>query len=288
MLLVRDANMNIQKTPLISIITVCYNVETEIEQTICSVLKQTDTDYEYIIVDGKSKDCTMQIIERYTPIFIENNITLQVISEPDNGIFDAMNKGIRNAHGMWINFMNAGDSFHDNEVLNNIKKYLKNSKADVVYGNCYRYNEFYSYLKIPGDIKQLEKGMEISHQASFIRKKIQKKFPFSLKYQIASDHDLFLRLYLQGYQFEYVPQLICDFSLGGVSSSRLLTAYKETYMIRVNNGIVNPNRLISKVMYGYGYFLRMLELILPANLKWKLKAVKKRIIENKNAFISKN
>ena len=268
--------MENKKVPFFSIITVCYNAESEIERTICSVLEQSDTDYEYLIVDGKSSDKTLEIVEKYGNVFQEKRISMNIISEHDQGIFDAMNKGIRHAHGSFINFMNAGDSFYDRDVLKKIKEYLSNSKADIVYGNCYRYNQYYSYLSIPGDIELLKKGMAISHQASFIKKELQEKHLFSLKYRIASDHDLFLRLYLQGYQFEYIPLVVCNFSLGGVSSSSLLDAYKETYMVRVDNKVVNPHKLSTKVRYLCGYVERGFEMMLPVKLKWQLKAVKKK------------
>lgn len=268
-----------EKLPLISVITVCFNAEKDIEKTILSVLNQTNTDYEYIIVDGKSMDNTLHIIDQYMDGFIRKGVHIDLVSEQDNGIFDAMNKGIKKAKGIWINFMNAGDTFYDDDILKKIKLYLEKSNADIVYGNCYRYNKYYSYLKVPRDIDLLKQKMAISHQAAFIKKNVQEKYLFSLKYRMASDYDLFLRLYLQGYKFEYVPVLICRFSLDGVSNSKLVDAYKETYMVRVDNGVVNPHSLGAKVTYICGYTERLFEMMLPTDLKWKLKAVKKKVID---------
>lgn len=104
--------------PTISVITICYNAEKEIESTMISVLEQSFKDIEYIIVDGASKDGTMnkvrQILTRYP------NSNVQITSEPDKGIYDAMNKGIKKASGEWVILMNSGDTFLDNKVLENV------------------------------------------------------------------------------------------------------------------------------------------------------------------------
>ena len=99
----------------ISIVTVCYNAERSIKSTIESVLKQTYTDYEYILIDGKSTDNTYKIVCSYDKKFKNRGVQYRHISEQDQGIFDAMNKGIQMARGRYINFMNADDKFHDSE-----------------------------------------------------------------------------------------------------------------------------------------------------------------------------
>ena len=263
----------------ISIITVCFNAEKDIEKTLLSVLNQTYRDYEYIIVDGKSTDNTLNIIDKYKDYFIQKGIHIDVVSERDNGIYDAMNKGINRANGAWINFMNAGDTFYDQNLLYIMKKHLQESKADIIYGNSFKYNRYYSYFQISDDNPSLRQRMGFLHQASFIRTEVQKEHLFSLKYRIASDYDLLLRLYLQGYKFEYVPELVCAFSLDGVSNSRLVDVYKEIFMIRVANGAVDPNSFAVKAEYICGYIERVLEMMLPTDLKWKLKAVKKKILD---------
>ena len=263
----------------ISIITVCFNAEKDIEKTLFSVLNQACEDYEYIIVDGKSTDNTLSIIDKYIGDFIYKGIHIDVVSEQDDGIYDAMNKGINRANGVWINFMNAGDTFYDQNVLNRMKGYLQESKADIVYGNSFKYNRFYSYLQIPDDVALLRRRMSFSHQASFVRAKVQKEHLFSLKYRIVSDYDLFLRLYLQGYKFEYVPELVCVFSLDGVSNSKLVDTHREIYTVRVANGVVDPNSFAVKIEYVCGYIERFLEMMLPNDLKWKLKAVKKKLMD---------
>ena len=115
--------------PKFSIITVTYNAEKVLEDTIQSVVFQTYRDVEYIIVDGNSKDNTMEIVSKY-----RNHIS-KVISEPDKGLYDAMNKGIRMATGDYLCFLNAGDEFHDNETLQKTIHTLKGKELpDVIYG----------------------------------------------------------------------------------------------------------------------------------------------------------
>ena len=105
---------------LFSIITVCFNSEKTIERTIHSILNQSFLSFEYIIIDGKSEDKTNDIIQQYLPMFENRGIAVKYISEKDNGIFNAMNKGINMAEGVWIAFMNADDSYYDSEVLRDI------------------------------------------------------------------------------------------------------------------------------------------------------------------------
>ena len=121
----------------ISIVTVCYNAERSIKSTIESVLKQTYTDYEYILIDGKSTDNTYKIVCSYDKKFKNRGVQYRHISEQDQGIFDAMNKGIQMARGRYINFMNADDKFHDSEVLETL---FANQELDddVIYGNTVR------------------------------------------------------------------------------------------------------------------------------------------------------
>ena len=104
-------NQESENNPKISIITVSYNSEVVIEPTIKSILNQTFIDFEYLIIDGNSKDRTVEIIKSYESKFKEKNISYKWVSEPDNGIYDAMNKGILMSNGQWCNFMNTGDSF---------------------------------------------------------------------------------------------------------------------------------------------------------------------------------
>ena len=121
----------------LSIITVCYNSEKTIESTIKSILSQTNKNFEWIVVDGKSTDKTIEIIKRYLPEFKDNNIEVKLISEKDNGAYDAMNKGALSAEGDYLTYMNSDDTYYDDKSLDKFMNALLFSNADIIYGNTY-------------------------------------------------------------------------------------------------------------------------------------------------------
>ncbi len=162
-----------QKQPLCSIITVVYNGEDFIEETILSVINQTYNNIQYIVIDGGSSDKTVEIIKKY-----ENKINYW-ISEPDKGIYDAMNKGINVSCGEWLNFLNAGDSFVNEHIINSIFS-TEHSDTTIIYGDVKILKECgQSYIhpatKIVSD-KSIMKGMSVCHQAIFYNKKIMELY----------------------------------------------------------------------------------------------------------------
>ena len=151
----------------ITIITVCYNAQTYIERTILSVINQSYSNIEYLVIDGNSIDCTLQIVRKY-----EDKIT-KIISEPDKGIYDAMNKGLQMATGDWVNFMNAGDSFYSKDILAKVFCQDYPDKS-VIWGDTmlirngikqgiFKTTPFYNY-KLP-----FRTGKGICHQSMFFR-----------------------------------------------------------------------------------------------------------------------
>lgn len=218
--------------PFFSIVTVCYNAVSEIEKTIQSVINQTYNNLEYIIIDGGSTDGTLNVINKY-----KNNISV-LISEPDKGVYDAMNKGIVQAHGQWINFMNAGDTFASNQVLSEISKLdsslLKN--YDVIYGDCIvciSIGEKYSSVTKPfWKDKSIVPSKGFSHQSVFVRTDIAKSMPFNLKYKICADFNMMFSLYHQGHNFLYKKIAISKYEVeNGLSKRNALLAIKENAMI---------------------------------------------------------
>ena len=182
--------------PKITIITICRNAVGTIEATMLSVLNQTYPNIEYIIIDGNSTDGTKNIVESYA------NKLYCYVSEPDNGIYNAMNKGLQHATGEWVSFMNAGDTFASNDVLNNIfgaNEYAENIK--VIGGDTK--NQFADKTEIhhaePASI--IPYRLPFSHQASFVRRQY---CTFDEKYHIAADYNLFYNLY-----FEYGNEAFC-------------------------------------------------------------------------------
>jgi len=197
--------------PKISIITVVYNGEKYLEDTILSVVNQTYKNIEYIIIDGGSTDGTVDIIKKY-----EDRIC-HWVSEKDSGIYDAMNKGIDIIDGEWINFMNVGDSFYNHYVLESIfyKNYYHN--ADIIYGN---HNVIYSNktrVVQAGDIRKIWKGSQFCHQSAFISSELHKKNKFNLSNSIGADFEFFYKAYKENKNFEFIDVLVSNYSAGGIS-----------------------------------------------------------------------
>lgn len=218
--------MQANNLPIISIVTIVFNGEKYLEETIQSVINQTYNDIEYIIIDGSSTDGTLEIIKKY-----ENKLDYW-ISEKDNGIYDAMNKGISAATGDWINFMNAGDSFYDNSVLEKVFTQNDLKNIGILYGNHAVKNENKSEI-IHVDVKDYnwKRNIPFCHQSLFVRARLLKSYLFDLQFKIASDYDQFLRLKSKNIQTLYVPVTISCYLDGGISSISRSKLIKEYYKI---------------------------------------------------------
>ena len=203
----------------ISIITVCRNAEKVIEQTIKSVIGQTYNNIEYIIVDGASQDSTLDIVRVYLS---KGNI--RYISEPDNGIYDAMNKGIRMATGDYIQFLNAGDAFFSDDVVDKVVRNINSCKADVVYGNIlYQYPDGSEGIRVYGQVCStlfyFLLGDCINHQAIFAGRQCFAEGGFDTMYRICADREWMLRTKKKKYRFKALNLLICRYSLDMASES---------------------------------------------------------------------
>lgn len=218
-----------KKEPFFSIITVVYNAEDFIEETIKSIIGQTyNREMELIIIDGESKDKTIDILDKY-----KNKIDI-FISEKDKGIYDAMNKGIELANGKWICFMNAGDYFYNEKTLEDIHKYLlkKPDFQGILYGDSVVvYNDGYNWIRKAGEIKDLWKGMVFSHQSMYIEKEVVKKLKYDINYKICSDYNQCLQAVNRGYDFEQIDVPLSKISLGGVSDIDRIFTLKEFWKI---------------------------------------------------------
>ena len=185
----------------VSIVTVCYNSEVTIEQTIRSVLSQSYKNIEYIIIDGASTDQTLDIIKEY------KNDLAYLVSEPDKGIYDAMNKGIKKATGDIIGFINSDDWYSENAVLSIVEAFLS-SKADVVYGNTMIVENGTHKMVLCADLDNICYRMVFGHQAAFVKTHILRENLFDCAYKIVADHAFFLSLYFQKKSFFYKISLI--------------------------------------------------------------------------------
>lgn len=199
----------------ISIVTICFNAEKEIARTIKSVLEQTFEDYEYIVVDGKSTDSTLEVINQIMANYPTKNV--RIISEPDKGIYDAMNKGIKSAKGEWINMMNAGDTFVDEHVLASIFKQTIPEHISFLYSDFYKSTSFGRYFRVK---KQCgEHSRSFVHQSVIYRKRLHNEYGYYIVTPkiIISDFLFFLQMPLE--QIMKVDTVIAKYEGNGISES---------------------------------------------------------------------
>lgn len=225
--------------PLFTIVTVTYNAEKLLQQTIDSVLSQKFDDFEFIIVDGASSDGTVEIIRKNA-----QRVT-HWISEPDGGIYDAMNKGIDLASGEWINFMNAGDIFASDDVLACMAANMAGN-VTVLYGDRYYVKDGRKELQLAKPIDTIFERMPFGHQSVFVRSETLKKYKFNQTYKYAADYNLLVGLYLKKYQFKYINVPVCEFLAGGQSESGL-RPYLETIKILLDH--TSDKEVIAKNIY---------------------------------------
>lgn len=233
--------MNNQTKPLISVVTVCYNAVNELEETMLSVLNQTYDNIEYIVIDGGSKDGSVDIIKKYAERIA------YWLSEPDKGIYDAMNKGIRAAKGQWINFMNAGDRFYDENSILNLYSSKAYMNADIIYGYQVHKYEYGSYVRKRLDLSNFSSSMPIGHASSFVRTQLLKESLFDIKYRIAADYNFFFKMFLSNKRFEFVNTIVAIFeSSEGISSSAVILTMKETSLVNGSYGTLSYRILALK------------------------------------------
>ena len=173
---------------------------------------------QYIIQDGASSDQTVKIAESFVQAFAEKEIPFRIISQKDQGIYDAMNKARQEAQGEWILYMNAGDFFANGKILSLVSKNECLEMADIVYGDVIRRDkDMYLYIKAR-TLETMRLGMPFCHQSSFTRRKLLNLFPFSLQYRICSDYRFYLQMYHEGKKFVYLPMAIAIYDINGISS----------------------------------------------------------------------
>jgi len=215
---------------------VCYNSISCIRKTIESVLAQDSALFEYIVIDGKSNDGTYDVVQEY-----RDKISV-CISEPDNGIYDAMNKGISYAKGRYICFMNAGDFFINKDVLYKVANTIV-SDTDVAFGNivCEKYGVFYEFISEPFyDHLPLHQSMGFTHQSTFVRTSLAQKYSFDIRFKLAADYCQIIALWKNGAKFQNLNFPIAYYDLGGASVIGHKKHHLETLSIdRPNSQIRN-------------------------------------------------
>jgi glycosyltransferase involved in cell wall biosynthesis len=206
---------------LFSIVTVSFNSEKTIAKTIDSVLNQNFNDFEYIIIDGASNDKTLEIIKSYSDKFVSKNIPYKIISEKDNGVYNAMNKGINQSSGKYVAFINS-DDWYESNALKSISElfFIHNSDVIIAGTNILRNNEII-YRKIPTKTKIISSQNWV-HPSTFVSKKIFLKLGKFIEKNIYDDFDFYLKMIKNRINIFYSNIIISNFSLGGLSTKKYL------------------------------------------------------------------
>jgi glycosyltransferase involved in cell wall biosynthesis len=256
-------NFSSSASPFVSIVTVVLNDVNNIEATIKSVISQVDCTFEYIVIDGKSSDGTLDVISRY-----RENIKY-FSSAKDKGIYFAMNKAIDVAQGEWLIFMNSGDVFTSPKVLASI---FANgiTGIDVLYGQsdvCYGGGQI--RRRSVGKLDDLWKGMIFSHQSMLARVEVLKKNNFNCRFKLAADYELVARLLIGGFRFLYSPVVVSIVLSGGESDANRSIVFKE-YLRISSFYFSDKNQRLFFALKSIDGFLRMLlKKCLPVSLiRW--------------------
>ena len=237
--------------PKFSIITVTYNAEKVLEDTIQSVIFQTYRNVEYIIVDGASKDHTLEIVNKY------HNRINKVISEPDKGLYDAMNKGIQLATGDYLCFLNAGDKFHDSDTLQKIVHTLKGQeRPDVIYGETAIVDEEGHFLHMrrlstPAHLNwtSFKQGMLVCHQAFFVNRELAINHLYDLQYRFSADFDWCIRIMKKAKCLHNTRLTLIDYLNEGMTTKNHKASLKERFCIMAKH-----YGLISTILH-HGWFV---------------------------------
>lgn len=223
----------------VTIITVCRNHAKELERTIRSVESQTWQEKEYLVIDGASTDETIAVIKAH-----EAAIT-HWISEPDQGIYDAMNNGVRMAHGEWVIFMNAGDTFAGEDTLQRV--FGSPQDADVIYGDVIK-GEIVKKAEAPRNAHR----MFYCHQSAFVKTSCLREFPFDINHRMSADFKQVKQLYLSGKKFHQLDFPVANFDTQGVSNrNRSAGLYDNILVIRETDNLQEQARLLPRLWVTY-------------------------------------
>ncbi len=223
----------------ISIITITYNSAKSLPRALESVRSQTYGDIEHIIVDGASTDGTKELIEAYAAA----HKNVHWISEPDKGIYNALNKGIHMATGDVIGFLHSDDKFYSQDTIAHIAAAFASSKADVVYGDleyCKGEKVTRSWKSNTFNPRSLKYGWMPPHPTMYVRREVYKQVgEYDSWFRISADYDMILRIFTAGYKTHYIPQVLVSMETGGASNkntkARLSKTQEDYIVLRKNN-----------------------------------------------------
>jgi glycosyltransferase involved in cell wall biosynthesis len=248
--------------PFFSLITVCFNAERSIANTLQSAREQTCRDFENVVVDGASTDGTLDVVQRF------NDLPLAITSESDQGIYDAMNKGITRANGEVLYFLNADDRLHDPGVLERVRQvFAANPDVDLVWGNVVydspddssvtrRFHHIH-----PGNLVFLD----LNHQGAFARKRLFDRIgTFNTAFRINADYDWFLRALRSGAGWRYADIEVARFHTGGTHARNIQKLREERHAVRMQYIGALPYRVGALVYNLRHKFRRLASLLRPS------------------------
>ena len=230
----------------ITVVTVVYNTLTLLKKTLES--SSIPSDVEYLVVDGNSCDGTQSYLEEFSLSKKIDNFSY--ISEPDNGVYDAMNKAAHLAKGEYIVFMNAGDLFYNESTLSCVISHIEaENKPDVVYGDHLLFNESNNKYCKAKPLKHLWKRMVFCHQSMYIKTELQKKFSFNYS-NLSADHTLIYTLFSRSFRFSYINKPLSIYLDGGLS----VKYYRKSIRHRLQ-GVLGQNRRYHKKLKILVYYI---------------------------------
>lgn len=245
--------------PKISIITVCFNSAETIKKTIESVLNQTYTNFEYILIDGKSTDKTLEIIKEYESLFAEKKIPYRWVSEADRGIYDAMNKGIKLATGEWVGIINSDDWYELEACRLVVETCGAYPNLKAIYGICSLFD--YCHEKRESvfvgvhqrTLAKMANSLEVvAHPAVFVNMVVYNSLCYDLNYKLASDVDFLFRLYnLHAVETKFIPFMLVNFRCDGASSKQHYFSERENFRIRYKYGAISFLTLQKKLLISH-------------------------------------
>lgn len=223
---------------MVSIITVAYNSENCIKRTMDSVLAQTYNDMEYLIIDGKSTDKTVEIAESYRPAMEEKGIHFRIISEPDGGIYDAMNKGIRLAQGEIIGLLNSDDTYEP-DAVGTVVETFQAEECELMFANIRIHKQDGSSFIKKARLRNFQTSRDWNHPTTFVKAELYKEYPFR-NLGIHDDYGFYLQMKKQNRKIVTVDKVLANFRMGGASNHKSLKAAKKRisdrykYCYRIN------------------------------------------------------
>lgn len=265
-------------TPKITIITAAYNAVETIEQTISSVVHQDYPCLEYVIVDGASTDGTLEIIKRYAPYGI------RWISEPDHGLYDALNKGVYMATGDYVEIIGADDALTATDIISRVVSSI-DPETDILCAQEYFVDETertqFPFTNLNARDKERYQGGMVPHAAMFVRKELLLRYPFDTSYRIAGDYKFFLQCYYDDrVKIRYSDDMVAFFSVSGMSSN-IEACWEENNRIYRELGLpfhapddissTGFKRLLRKWIVKTGLFIpaRQLWRLVDTKVQWK-------------------